>query len=161
MTTDVDMYVATCQQCNLNKRAQSSRASKFQAGYPGDQVRLDIQCTPNISQSCISRNWIYHSCMLDTIFWRPRAPWTQFAGDNFSRNLLTAIAFVPSSQETIFHEINSSLPVSAGWNTCCAMVSQDGQSIDTSIVLQSRVQLIQCQCKLRLQIPNLCINNAF
>ena len=41
-------------------------------------------------------------------------PWTQFAGDNFSRNLLTAIAFVPGSQETIFREINSSLPVNAG-----------------------------------------------
>ena len=46
-------------------------------------------------------------------------PWTQFAGDNFSQNLLTAIAFVPGSQETIFREINSSLPVNAGWNTCC------------------------------------------
>ena len=39
-------------------------------------------------------------------------PWTQFAGDNFSPNLLTAIAFVPGSQETIFRE--SSLPVLPG-----------------------------------------------
>ena len=89
-------------------------------------------------------------------FWRPRAryfreiavtPWTQFAGDNFLRNLLTAIAFVPGSPETIFREINSGLPVNAGWNTCCAMVSQDRLSIDTSIVSQSRVWLIQCECR--------------
>ena len=88
-------------------------------------------------------------------------PWTQFTGDNFSRNLPTVIAFVPDSQETIFCEINSSLPVSAGWNTCCAMVSHARRSFDTSIVSQSRVRLIQCQCKSRLQITNLGINNAF
>ena len=88
-------------------------------------------------------------------------PWTQFAGDNFSRNLLTAIAFVPGSPETIFREINSGLPVNAGWNTCCAMVNQAPLSIDTSIVSQSRVRLIQCQCRSRLQIANLGINNAF
>ena len=35
------------------------------------------------------------------------------------------------------------------------------QSIDTSIVSQSNVQLIHCQCKSRLQIANLGINNAF
>ena len=87
--------------------------------------------------------------------------WTQFAGDNFSRNLLTAIAFVPGSPETIFREINSGLPVNAGWNTCCAMASQARLSIDTSIVSQSRVRLIQCQCRSRLQIANLGINNAF
>ena len=100
-------------------------------------------------------------------FWRPRAryfsvtPWTQFAWDNFSRNLLTAIAFVPGSLETIFREINSGLPVNAGWNTCCAMVSQARLSIDTSIVSQSKLRLIQCQCRSRLQIVNLGINNAF
>ena len=88
-------------------------------------------------------------------------PWTQFAGDNFSRNLLTVIAFVLSPRETIFRETNSSLPVNAGWNTCCAVVSHARRSTDTSIVLQSRVQLIQCQCKLWLQIANLCINNTF
>ena len=88
-------------------------------------------------------------------------PWTQFAGDNFSRNLLTAIAFVPGSPETIFREINSGLPVNAGWNTCCAMVNQARLSIDTSIVSQSRVRLIQCQCRSRLQIANLGINNVF
>ena len=44
MTTDVDMYVATCRQCNLNKKSRSSRAplQNFQAGYPGDRVHLDI-----------------------------------------------------------------------------------------------------------------------
>ena len=45
-------------------------------------------------------------------------PWTQFAGDNFSRNLLTTIAFVHGPRETIFRETNSSLPANAGWNTC-------------------------------------------
>ena len=88
-------------------------------------------------------------------------PWTQFAGDNFSRNLFTAIAFDLGSPETIYREINSGLPVNAGWNTCCAIVSQAQLSIDTSIVSQSRVRLIQCQCRLRLQIANLGINNAF
>ena len=29
-------------------------------------------------------------------------PWTQFAGDNFSRNLLTAIAFVPVRRRQFF-----------------------------------------------------------
>ena len=65
------------------------------------------------------------------------------------------------SLETIFREINSSLPVNASWNTCCAMGSHTRRSIDTSIVSQSRVQLIQCQCKWRLQTANLGINNAF
>ena len=41
------------------------------------------------------------------------------------------------------------------------MVSQARRTIDNSIVSQSRVRLIQCQCKLRLQIPNLGINNMF
>ena len=65
------------------------------------------------------------------------------AGDNFSWNSY------------------SSLPVNGGWNTCCAVVSHAKRSIDTSIVSQSRVQLIKCQCKSRLQIVNLGINNAF
>ena len=30
------------------------------------------------------------------------------------------------SLETIFREINSSLPVNAGWNTCCAMGTRGG-----------------------------------
>ena len=85
-------------------------------------------------------------------------PGSLFVGDNFSRNKLTAIAFVLGPRETIFRETNSSLPVNAGWNTCCAVVSHARRSIDTSM---SRVQLIQCQCKLWLQIANLGINNAF
>ena len=102
-----------------------------------------VQCKPDISRSRISQNWIYRGRMLDPIFGAQErdifreiavTPWTQFAGDNFSRNLLTAIAFVPGSQETIFREINSSLPVNAGWNTCCATVSHVRRSIDTSIV---------------------------
>ena len=109
--------------------------------------------------------------MLDPIFFGAQerdifreiavTPWTQFAGDNFSQNLLTAIAFVPGSPETIFREINSGLPVNAGWNTCCAMVNQARLGTDTSIVSQSRVRLIQCQCRSRLQIANLGIKNAF
>ena len=62
-------------------------------------------------------------------------PWTQFVGDN---------------RKQFFCEIN-----------CCAMGSHARQSIDTSIVSQSKVQLIHCQCKSRLQIVNLGINNAF
>ena len=65
------------------------------------------------------------------------------------------------SKETIFREINSSLPVNAGWNTCCAMVSHARRSIDTSIVSQSRALLFHCPCKSRLQMDNLGINNAF
>ena len=41
------------------------------------------------------------------------------------------------------------------------MGSHARQSIDTSIVSQSKVQLIHCQCKSRLQIANLGINKAF
>ena len=88
-------------------------------------------------------------------------PCIQFTGDNFSRNLLTAIAFVPGRWRQLFCEINSSLPVNAGWNTCSAMGSHARRSIDTSIMSQSRVQLIQCQCKSRLQTANLGINNTF
>ena len=69
-------------------------------------------------------------------------------------------SIVPGSLETIFREINSGLPVNAGGNTCCAMVSQARRSIDTSIVSQSRVRLIQCHCKSWLQIANLIINNV-
>ena len=83
--------------------------------YRQREVRNSIQCKPDISRLCISRNWIYHCRMLDpiflptdfanfadvapksAIFFREIAvtPCIQFAGDNFSRNLLTAIAFVP------------------------------------------------------------------
>ena len=79
-------------------------------------------------------------------------PWTQFVG---------AIPFVLGSQETIFRKTNCSLPVNEGWNTCCAVVSHARRSIDTFIVSQSRVQLMQCQCKSQLQITNLGINNVF
>ena len=102
------------------------------------------------------RAWFFHEIAVNS--------WTQFTGGNFSQNLLTVIAFVHvqhCSKETIFREINSSLPVNAGWNTCCAMVSHARWSIDTSIVSQSRALLIHCQCKSRLQITNLGINNAF
>ena len=88
-------------------------------------------------------------------------PWTQFAGDNFSRNLLTAIAFVLVRGRHFFAKPTLAYLSNAGWNTCCAVVSHARRSIDTSIVSQSRVLLIQCQCKSRLQIANLGINNAF
>ena len=65
------------------------------------------------------------------------------------------------SLETIFREINSNLPVNVGWNICCAIGSHARRSIDTSIVSQSRVELIQCQCQSRLQTANQGINNAF
>ena len=48
------------------------------------------------------------------------------------------------------------------WSIACRIQTHTPhRSIDTSIVSQSRVQLIQCQCKSRLQIANLGINNAF
>ena len=139
-----------------------------------------VQCKPDISRSCISRNWIYRGRMLDPIF----LP-TDFANFAdvvpksaiFSRNRGNSLHSIRGRQffaksahrdslcscslETIFREINSSLPVNAGWNTCCAMGSHARRSIDTSIVSQSRVQLIQCQCKSRLQTANLGINKAF
>ena len=104
-------------------------------------------------------------------FWRPRARY-------FSRNRGNTLDPIRGRQffaksahrdslcsrfagDNFFCEINSGLPVNAGWNTCCAMVSQARLSIDTSIVSQSRVRLIQCQCRSRLQIANLGINNAF
>ena len=104
-------------------------------------------------------------------FWRPRARYFSRKRGNtldpirgrqfFAKSAHRDLAFVPSSPETIFREINSGLPVNAGWNTCCAMVNQARLSIDTSIVSQSRLRTIQCQCRSRLQIANLGINNAF
>ena len=99
--------------------------------------------------------------------WRPRARYFSW---NRSNSLHSIQFFAKSahrdslcscSLETIFREINSSLPVNVGWNTCCVMGSHARRNIDTSIVLQSRVQLIQCQCKSWLQTANLGINNAF
>ena len=52
---------------------------------------VKIQCTPDISRSCISRNWTYCGHMLEAHFLAPKSaiffeivvtPWTQFAGDN-------------------------------------------------------------------------------
>ena len=139
-----------------------------------------IQCKPDISRSCISRNWIYRGPMLDPIFlptdlanfaeFCPRARYFSRNRGNSLHSIRGRQIFVKSahrdslcscSLETIFREINSSLPVNAGWNTCCAMGWHARRSIDTSIVLQSRVQLIQCQCKSRPQTANLSINNAF
>ena len=102
--------------------------------------------------------------------WRPRARYFSRNRGNSLHSIGRRQFFAKSahrdslcscSLETIFREINSSLPVNAGWNTCCAMGSHARRSIDTSIVSQSRVQLIQCQCKSRLQTANLGINNAF
>ena len=149
---------------------------------PGHQ---QVQCKPDISRSCISRNWIYRGRMLDPIFlptdfanfaescisFCPRARYFSRNRGNSLHSIRERQFFAKSahrdslcscSLETIFREINSSLPVNAGWNTCCAgMGSHARRSIDTSIVSQSRVQLIQCQCKSRLQTANLGINNAF
>ena len=61
---------------------------------------VKIQCTPDISRSCISRNWIYCGHVLDPIFWGPRAwyfskSWSllgpnlrETIGNNFLRNQL-------------------------------------------------------------------------
>ena len=124
-----------------------------------------LQCTPDISWSCISRSHVgpHFLAPKSAVFFAKSRQhlWTQFVGDNFLRNLLTVIAFVPSLQETIFSR-NQLQPrsVNVGWNTCYEMVSQARRSIDTSNVSQRRVRLIQCQCKSQLQIVNLGINNA-
>ena len=84
--------------------------------------------------------------------WRPRARYFSrnrgnslhsIGGRQFFAKSAHRDSLCSCSLETIFREINSSLPVNAGWNTCCAMGSQARRSIDTSIVSQSRVQLIQ------------------
>ena len=102
--------------------------------------------------------------------WRPRARYFSrnrgnslhsIRGRQFFAKSAHCYSLCSCSLETTFCKINSSLPVNAGWNTCCVMGSHARRSIDTSIVLQSRVQLIQCQCKSRLQTTNLGINNAF
>ena len=105
--------------------------------------------------------------MLDPIFWRPRARYfsrnrgntldlirgrqffaksahrdslcSRFARDNFSRNQLW-----PTCQCGLEHMLCHGQPSSAEhWHLHC------------------RVRLIQCQCRSRLQIANLGINNAF
>ena len=124
----------------------------------------------DISRSHVGPHFFAHRFSWIFQTWRPRAPY-------FSRNCGNSLHLIRRRQffaksahrdilcycslEKIFREINSSLPVNAGWNTCCAMGSHARWSIDTSIVSQSRVQLIQCQCKSRLQTANLGINNAF
>ena len=125
-----------------------------------------IQCTPDIS-----RNWIYRGLMLDPIFGaQERNIFLRNRGnslnpirpqDNFWWNLLIAIAFVPVRRRQFFAKSTLAYLSNAGWNTCCAMVSHARWSIDTAIVSQSKVQLIHCQCKSRLQIANLDINTAF
>ena len=130
-----------------------------------------LQCTPDISRLCISRNWIYRGRMLDPIFWHPRTRYFSrnhgnsldpIHGRQFFAKFAHRDRLCSRSAGDIFRETNStSLPVNAGWNTCCVVVSHARRSIDTSIVSQSRVQLIQCQCKSWLQIANLGINNAF
>ena len=44
MATDVDIYIATCRKCSVNKRSRNPHAplQNFQAGYPGDRVHLDM-----------------------------------------------------------------------------------------------------------------------
>ena len=88
-------------------------------------------------------------------------PWTPLAGDNLFAKSAYRDTLCSCSQETIFREINSSLPVNAGWNSSCAMVRDARQAIETSTAPQSVVQLIHCQCKSRLQIANLGTKNAF
>ena len=107
--------------------------------------------------------------MLDPIFFAPTREIFFVKCSNFLDPIRGRQFFVKSahrdslcarSQETIFLEIYSGLPVSAGWNTCCAVVRDARRTIGTSIVSQSRVQLIHCQCMTWLQIANQGINNT-
>ena len=48
----------------------------FEHGFYGscsNFTNAKIQCTTNISWSCVSQNWIYPGRKLDPIFWRPSA----------------------------------------------------------------------------------------
>ena len=100
-----------------------------------------VQCKPDISRSCISRNWIYRGRMLDPIFWRPRARYfsrnrgntldpirgrqffaksahrdslcSRFAGDNFSRNQLWPTCQSRLSMRAGTHAVRSSAKL--GW----------------------------------------------
>ena len=142
-----------------------------------------VQCTPDISWSCISRNRIYCGRMLDPIFlplislisltWRPKRDFSWNSG-NFNG---------PRSWETVFCEICSPrLPLiqlagdnfpqnllwanlaylwNAGGNTCCAMASHGRRIINTSIVSQSRVLSIRCPCKSVPPTANQGKTNAF
>ena len=143
---------------------------------------LMVQCKPDISRSCISRNRIYRGRMLDPIFWPPISlisrtwlprvrffrdiaviPWTPFTGDSFSRNLLTSDAFDLARRRQFSAKSalgQSGLPVKCG-HTCCAMASHGRRIIDTSIVSQSRVLLIRCPCKSVPQTANQGKKNAF
>ena len=102
-----------------------------------------LQCKPDISRSCISRNWIYRGRMLDPIFWHPRARYfswnrcntldpisgrqffaksahcdslcSRFSGDNFSRNQLW-----PTCQCGLEHMLCDGQPSSAEhWHLPC------------------------------------------
>ena len=143
-------------QCNTAVAPVVCVLSVLRGAISTYQCAILIQCKPDISRSCISRNWIYRGRMLDSIFcppisrvlqtWRPRARYfSRNRGNSLHsfrrRQFFTKSAHRDSlcscSLETIFREINSSLPVNAGWNTCCAMGSHARRSIDTSIVSQS------------------------
>ena len=87
-------------------------------------------------------------------------PWTPFAGDSFSGNLLTADAFDPARRRNLLWA-NLAYLWNAGGNTCCAMASHGRRIIDTSIVSQSRVLLIRCPCKSVPQTANQGKTNAF
>ena len=142
-----------------------------------------IQCKPDISRSCISRNRIYHGRILDPIFWPPISliSWTWRPRVRFftkSRKI-----FGPRSRATVFRVICSPrMPLirlagdnfprnllwanlaylwNAGGNTCCVMASHGRRIIDTSIVSQSRVLLIRCPCKSVPQTANQGKTNAF
>ena len=96
-------------------------------------------------------------------------PWTPFAGDSFSRNLLTADAFDPARRRQFSTKsgprnllwANLAYLWNAGGNTCCAMASHGRRIIDTSIVSQSKVLLIRCPCKSVPQTANQGKTNAF
>ena len=127
-----------------------------------------LQCKPDISRSCISRNWIYRGRMLDPIFFAHRfrefckrgaqerdifreiavTPCIQFAGDNFSRNLLTPIAFVPVPWRQFFAKSTRAyLSMRAGTHAVRWAATLGGALTPP---LCRRVELIQCQCKSRL-----------
>ena len=90
-------------------------------------------------------------------------PWTPFAGDSFSRNLLIGMPLIRLAGDNFQRNLlwaNLAYLWNAGGNTCCAMASHGRRIIDTSIVSQSRVLLIRCPCKSVPQTANQGKTNA-
>ena len=120
-----------------------------------------------------SVNWFYEN-ELDTVYSRyifmyiaesaiswtlVLYPWTQFLWDDFSQNLLIAIAFVPVGRRKFFTKSTLAFLSVRAETHPVQWSAMLGRALAPPLC--RRVGSIQCQCKLRLQTVNLCINNVF